>query len=177
LFFPAKYAAALAGTQTAPFVVANGVEARLIQAEVALHAGNASWLTILNTLRTNGNFTTAPDPVDPSVIDTTWTAGTGGVDNLRPLGDPGASLSGQAAVDARVTLLFQERASWLFLTGHRQGDLRRLIRQYGRTQDHVYPIGLYTAPGHGQYGVEVTVPVPPTESPNPYFTGCVDRNA
>jgi hypothetical protein len=172
LYFPSKYATALTGTHAAPFVIANGIEARLIEAEAALHAGGGSWLMALNALRTDGTFTTAPsnDPNSVGVIDTTWNAGTGGVAGLRPLTDPGSD-------SARVTVLFTERASWLFATGHRQGDLRRLIRQYGRPQDHVYPVGTYTAPGAGQYGTDVTVPVPSDEYLNPYFHGCVDRNA
>src|SRR5581483_874628 len=105
--------------------MASGVEARLIEAEAALAAGDASWLTILNRLRTDGTFTTAPHPGDPTVTDTTWGPGVGavlfpnGLPGLRPLTDPGTPA-------ARVDLLFAERAAWLFLTGHRLGDMRRL---------------------------------------------------
>ena len=91
---------------------------------------------ILNTLRTTGTFTgvdTLVARVDTTdaggtmQVDTTyrydtlWVAGTGGVAKLGPLQDPGTP-------DGRVDLLFHERAFWLYLTGHRQGDLRRLIR-------------------------------------------------
>ncbi len=38
-------------------------------------------------------------------------------------------------------LLFTERAFWLFATGHRLGDMRRLIRQYGRPAETVFPTG------------------------------------
>jgi hypothetical protein len=165
LYFPNKYAAALTGAQVAPFVVASGVEARLIQAEAVLRAGNGSWLTMLNTLRTTCTDATSCATPAP--------AGTGGVAGLPPLSDPGQS----ANDTARVNLLFRERAAWLFLDGHRQGDLRRLIRQYGQSQNHLYPVGPYTAPGVGQYGTDVTVPVPSQEYTNPYFQGCVDRNA
>ena len=44
---------------------------------------------------------------------------------LDPLPTPGNR-------DAAVDQLFSERAFWLFATGHRLGDMRRLIRQYGR---------------------------------------------
>src|SRR5437773_760711 len=40
-----------------------------------------------------------------------------------------------------VNLLFNERARWLWLTAHRLGDLRRLIRQYGRLPNTVFPTG------------------------------------
>ena len=36
-------------------------------------------------------------------------------------------------------LLFSERAFWLFATGHRLGDMRRLIRQYDRTAEQAFP--------------------------------------
>lgn len=101
-----------------------------------------------------------------------WSAGSGGVTNLAPFSDPG-SAAGQ------VDLLFRERAFWLYLTGHRQGDLRRLIRQYGRTQQHVYPVGPYPVGLVGeQYGSDVTAPIPTAErTSNPLFTGCASRGA
>src|SRR5690606_5921172 len=55
-----------------PIIMASGVEARLIEAEAALAAGDPKWLTILNSLRTSGQFTTTPDPDNPGVVDTTW---------------------------------------------------------------------------------------------------------
>jgi hypothetical protein len=138
-----------------------------------LHASDATtWLTTLNALRTDGSFTTAPssDPDSVGVIDTTWNAGTGGVGGLSPLRDPGSD-------SARVTMLFSERAYWLYLTGHRQGDLRRLIRQYHRDQSAVYPTGDYFGLGAGTYGTDVTAPIPTSENPNPLFHGCRDRDA
>ena len=44
---------------------------------------------------------------------------------LAALADPGTPA-------AREDLMFRERAFWLFGTGHRLGDMRRMIRQYGR---------------------------------------------
>jgi len=75
-----------------------------------------------------------------------------------------------------VDLLFRERAFWLFLTGHRQGDLRRLIRQYGRSQSDVYPIGLYLNTAFS-FGSDVTMPIPGSEFANPLYTGCISRGA
>jgi len=147
-----------------PFVLASGVEARLIEAEAALAANEGSWLTTLNTLRTDGTF----DPVDPGDPDTLWHAGTGGVPGLRPLADAGSA-------DANVDLLFRERAFWLFITGHRQGDMRRLIRQYHRRQENVYPTGFYQG-GLSAFGNDVTAPIPPLERLNPLFTGCINRD-
>jgi hypothetical protein len=151
-----------------PFVLASGVEARLIEAEAALQAADASWLNTLNTLRTDGTFDTQPNAQNPAQTDTLWHAGTAGVPGLAPLGDPGSA-------DARVDLLFRERAFWLFITGHRQGDLRRLIRQYHRRQEDVYPTGFYEG-GLSAYGTDVTAPIPPVERLNPQFTGCINRD-
>ena len=44
---------------------------------------------------------------------------------LGPVTDPGSSA-------ASVDLLFRERAFTLFATSHRLGDMRRMVRQYGR---------------------------------------------
>ena len=49
------------------------------------------------------------------------------VTGLTPLVDAGTDA-------ARVNQLFRERAIWLFGRGYRVGDMRRLIRQYGRTR-------------------------------------------
>jgi hypothetical protein len=163
-----------------PIIMASGVEARLIEAEAALQAGDPMWLTILNSLRTSGEFTTSPNPDDPTVVDTTWAPGEGAIlftsiggslPGLRPLEDPGTE-------DARVDLLFQERAYWLFLTGRRHADMRRLIRQYGRSEATVFPQGAYPAGPIGTYGVDVNAPAPGRELLfNPQYQGCFDRQA
>ncbi len=69
--------------------------------------------------------------------------------------------------DAQVDQLFRERAFWLFATGHRMGDLRRLLRQYDRAQADVYPTGEYFK--GAVYGDQVAFPVPQTEENNPNF--------
>jgi hypothetical protein len=134
-----------------PIPIARGVEARLIEAEAALQANKndaattgTGWLGILNTLRASA--------ITPA---------------LAPLADPGN-------FNARVDLLFRERAFWTFLTGLRQGDMRRLIRQYGRTQDTVFPTGTYW--DGSPYGTEVNLVVPLTEASNGNYKGCIDRN-
>ena len=154
LYFPQKYAAGLTGGGFAPFPVADWIEARLIRAEVALYQKDYStWLTQLNTLRE-----TARVPGDTTAMaDTTDPGSSGGTDS------------------ARVSLTFHERAMWLFLTGHRVGDLRRLARQYHRNPATIYPIGAYLAPGAGQYGTDVNAPIPAAEYANPLFHGCLDR--
>jgi hypothetical protein len=92
------------------------------------------------------------------------------VTGLAPLTDAGSA-------PARVDQLFRERAFWFFATGHRLGDLRRLIRQYGRSSDTVFPTG----PWHkgGNYGSDVNIPIPQAEQNNPNVSAntCIDRNA
>jgi hypothetical protein len=94
---------------------------------------------------------------------------TGQTTALSDTTDPGTDT-------AEVSLLFRERAFWLYLTGHRQGDLRRLIRQYSRPQAQVYPTGVYTGGGAGTYGTDVTAPIPASEDVNPLFHGCLNRD-
>jgi hypothetical protein len=87
---------------------------------------------------------------------------------LGALADPGTQVD-------REALHFRERAFWLFATGHRHGDLRRLIRQYGRNPEAVFPTGAYK--NQGLYGTDVTMTLPVTERINPNYHGCLDRNA
>lgn len=133
-------------SQTSPFPLVTGIEARLIEAESALpsNGGAGNWLTVLNALRER-----------IGLADTT---------------DPGASR-------AQVDLLFRERAFWLFASGHRLGDLRRLMAQYGRTAGEVFPNGRYFQFANGAYltyGNVTSIPIDPNaESANPKFHGCL----
>jgi hypothetical protein len=76
--------------------------------------------------------------------------------------------------DAAVTLFFREKAFWQFGRGFRLGDLRRQIRQYGRTQDNVFPVGAFFK--GGTYGTDLNLPMSDVELTNPNFHGCLDRN-
>jgi hypothetical protein len=125
-----------------PLPLADGKEARLIEAEAQLNSGG-DWLGTLNALRAM-------------------------VTGLAPLSDPGTQTG-------RVDLLFRERAFWLFGTGHRLGDMRRLVRQYGRPVSAVFPTGEY--PKGGQYGPDVNFPVSQSEENNPKFHACLNRDA
>lgn len=155
--------------------VATGVEARLIEAEAAL-VGNdvTTWLTTLNTLRATTSLFTKVFPAPFPAVN----AATGllpGFNLLNPLTDPGDQAS-------RVDLMFRERAFWLYLTGHRLSDMRRLVRQYNRTIDATFPGGggvAYVVDGNpkgGNFGNDVNLPIPFDETNNPKFTACIDRN-
>ncbi|MDT8368258.1 MAG: hypothetical protein RQ745_03565 [Longimicrobiales bacterium] len=120
-----------------PIAVATGVEARLIEAEAALNAGDVSgMLTILNDMR--ADVANLMDVITDGIVQATTT--------LDPLTDPGTAA-------ARVDMLFKERAYWLHLTGRRMPDLRRLVNQYGRAAESVYPTGNYFK--GGVYGTDV----------------------
>jgi hypothetical protein len=71
---------------------------------------------------------------------------------------------------ARQDELFRERGFWLYLTSHRLGDLRRLMRDYGRPMEEVYPSGAYHT--EGQYNDDNSFPVPSDELNNPLFQSC-----
>lgn len=134
----------------APVELASGIEARVIEAEAAYQenpsdVSAAGWLGILNELRA-----TAITPALP------------------PLDDPGDNVG-------REDLIFRERAFWLYATGHRHGDLRRLVRQYDRDVESVFPTGLTV---HGiPYGQDVNIAPPERQETNPNYTGCLDREA
>jgi hypothetical protein len=88
--------------------------------------------------------------------------------SLPALADPGSA-------NARVDLFFRERAFWLFARGNRLADLRRLVRQYGRPVESVFPTGQYFKGGL-TYGPGVNLPIPRTETNNPKVKDCLDRN-
>jgi hypothetical protein len=133
--------------------IVKGVEARMIEAEAAYKAGNyALMVQKLNQARTEGGVAGVP----------------------ATLTDP--ALTGTDA--DRVSLIFRERALWMFSTGHRVGDMRRLIRQYARPAESVFPTG----PWHkgNNYGPNVNFPVPQAEANNPNVPvaqTCTDRTA
>lgn len=141
-------------SQSAPATLADGIEARLIEAEALLNrtsggsqADRDAMFAALNQLRATGLSTAIPAL-------------------------PAAPTTQAAAVD----MLFKERAYWLWLTGHRLGDMRRLIRQYGRTAATVFPTGgMLYRPGNN-YGTDVNMVIPIRERNNPKFQGCLDRN-
>jgi starch-binding outer membrane protein, SusD/RagB family len=89
------------------------------------------------------------------------------VPGLAPLSDPGTPA-------ARVNLLFYERAFWLYLTSHRLGDMRRLVRQYGRAVNTVYPIGISI--NNIPYGTDTQFQISELERNNPNFHGCLNLN-
>lgn len=90
------------------------------------------------------------------------------------VGLPPLDMTGMSPTQLRDTH-FTERAFWLFSTGHRQGDLRRLVRVYGQSPSDTFPWGPYFK--GGEYSTDVTFPVPQSESNNPNYQGCLDRNA
>jgi hypothetical protein len=155
--------------QETPVDVANGIDARLIEAEAAFLSGNygtatTGTLAILNALRasaqTLGTVTVAANA-------------------LPALTDPGTD-------SARVAQLFREKAFWTFSRGQRLGDLRRLAREapYSKKnggtgwfdETNTFPTGVHYR--GGTYGTDVNLPVPKDEeNNNPNFHGCIDRNA
>jgi hypothetical protein len=135
-----------------PIPMVSGIDARLIEAEAKLNASDiAGMMTILNALRA------APPRIgiyQPAAM---------------------TALAAPATLTDATTLFFQEKAYWTFGRGQRLGDLRRLVRQYARTQDKVFPVGEHYK--GGVYGSDVNLPVPDAERVNPQFKGCLDRSA
>ncbi len=149
--YPLKFSAG-----TIPAIpLADYVESRLIVAEAALHAGDVvAWADTLNALRA-----TAITPAMPPLTSDSTT---------------GASAAMQ------IDVMFRERAFWTYGTGKRLGDLRRLIRQYGRDQATVFPTGPYVNGSptlFTTYGTDVNFPLFSAERANPKFHGCLNRSA
>ena len=85
------------------------------------------------------------------------------VSALTPLTDPGSAV-------ARENLLFRERAFWFWGTAHRLGDLRRLVKDYKRGAETVYPTGPYFK--GGAYGKDLVLIPAQAEKNNVDFQGC-----
>ncbi len=150
--------------------LATGLEARLINAEAALsRSDTVGFMVQLNGLRA------APPAYILAGVQNTTVPG----DQPRPV-DPMVALTTPASPAAAIDLLFSERARWLWATGHRLNDLRRLVRAvgvrggYGRAENTVFPNGLYFKNGL-VYGTDVNYPIPLDETNNPNFTQCLDR--
>ncbi len=142
----------ISAQRTDPVPLASGIDARLIEAEAKLNAGDfAGMTTILNALRTSGQQ----------------------IGNLKVAAMP--ALATPSTKDSSITLFFREKAFWTFGRGQRLADDRRQVRQYGRTQDQVFPVGSFFKGSN--YGTDVNFPVTDNEKTNPNFKGCTDRNA
>lgn len=93
---------------------------------------------------------------------------------LAALADPGTPA-------ARVRQFFDERARWMYGTGQRLGELRRIVRQYNAaipgefTVARVFPTGTYFRPGttgqreDGVYGNQVNLLMVFDEENNPNY--------
>ncbi len=139
--------------RTDPVPLVSGIDARLIEAEAKLNANDiAGMMTILNALRTSAQKLGNLSVPAMAAIATT-----------------------PATKDDAVTLFFREKAFWTFGRGQRLSDDRRQVRQYGRTQDQVFPVGAFFK--GASYGTDVNFPVTDNEKTNPNFKGCIDRKA
>jgi hypothetical protein len=135
-------------SRDADIPLATGYEALYIRAEAALQEGDAAaMVSLVNQARA-----------------------AQGLDAL-----PAAELNAGMSREQLVDVLFAERAYAMWLTAHRLGDMRRLIRQYGRTEDQVFPTG--ETPYNTTYGDAVVFDIPQAEQNNPNFTGCLDTSA
>ena len=87
------------------------------------------------------------------------------------VGLPDLDFSGLTG-DALMLAHMAERAFWLYSTGHRHGDLRRLVDVYGMQPSDVFPWGAYFK--GGEYSTNLKFPVPQSEANNPNYVGCLD---
>ncbi len=156
-YYPTKF-----GVPSVSVPLATGLEARLVEAEAALQTNDvATWAADLNALRA--------DSADTKVM----------FQNLLP-----ADSTTTAPAAEQVDVMFRERGFWLYGIGTRLGDMRRLIRQYGRDQSTVFPVGPYPNASNPKlpsplqnYGTDVSLTLPTPAGgftdPNPAYKGCL----
>lgn len=130
---------------------ADGIHALMIRAEAQLNNADGAPDAWLNTLNEARRTIGLTDTTDPG----DW--------------------------DARVDLLFRERAFWFYLTGTRLGDMRRMVRQYGRSPYDVYPSGIYSQQtslggSYSQYGEAYVFSPPENEFMNYQYSGCINKH-
>jgi len=148
-----------------PTPIVSGLDARLIEAEAKLNASDiAGMMTILNSLRSS----------PPTIANFSGVGSTPG-NSIAVVPTGLGQLSTPATKDAATTLFFREKAFWTFARGQRLSDLRRQVRQYGRTADAVFPTGTFFKTG-AAYGGDVNLPITTDELNNPEFSSCTDRN-
>ena len=138
--------------RTTSGIVADGTEAQLIQLEARLQGGTQA---------------------DRDAV-------FAGLNTLRATNAPAiGAMSGSAPTTqaAAVDQLFAERAYWTWLTGHRLGDMRRLVRNYGRDAESVFPTGTLQSPLVGSFGTATSIVIPFNEKNNGNFSGCLDTKA
>jgi starch-binding outer membrane protein, SusD/RagB family len=126
---------------TSPFVVANYTEAQLIVAEGKIFAGNYAG--------------------GKAILD-----GLRGTVGLGPLPDSSA-----AGPKAEIQQLLTERAFWMYVTGHRLGDWRRVLRPPYSAPPYSFVINDVYA-GGTQLSTTLELPTPQTVNPNPNYVPC-----
>lgn len=146
-------------TDASAVALMTGLQARLYQAEALNRADRfGEALAILNALR-----------AAPPGYGRTLAA-------MPALADPGTA-------NGRRDLIFREKGFWLFGMGHRYPDMRRMMRQYGMTQNEVFPNGTWQINRSPGYSTDVVFRTPTAESFNPLqpvdpngAPTCIDRN-
>lgn len=153
------------GSRNADMVLADGIEAQLIRAEADIMDGSyGAAEQKLNDLRQD--------------VQSLMTARYGNpLQNSYGFSDPAVVHGEDATLSdldlpenqaGAIDVLFKERAFWLFNTGHRLADLRRLARApYNRNPATIFPSGNYFQ--GSQYGSDVNFWIPFDETNNPNF--------
>ena len=138
--------------RSAPVPLVTGIDARLIEAETKLKAGDiAGMMTIMNALRTS--------PQKLGKLDVAAMA----------------ALPVPASQDAAVSLFFGESV----LDVRPRTAARRPASPDSAIWAHAGPgvPGRQLLQESGVYGTDVNLPVTDNEVTNPNFHGCIDRNA
>ena len=171
----------------APVTLASGAEARMIEAEAALRKGDIpGFIAAHNAVRAAnttynqcyplavqlGPCINPTAPLKTLTLLPPATAADSATMQQEP-GQGGPTTPGSPSQIARENFQFKERAFYLYLTSHRLGDMRREVRQIGRSVNTVFPTGRFvrTAANRPSYGTDVAFPVPFDEQNNSKYIG------
>jgi starch-binding outer membrane protein, SusD/RagB family len=130
--------------------LASYTEAQLMVAEGDIFAGNyAGALTIMQALRAGSGLD--------------WTSSDTAETNLHNLGGGTAK--------QQMQQLLSERAYWMWVTGHRLGDWRRMLRAPYNAAPFSFATGDVYPTGGGLFNI-LEFPTPLLTNPNPNYKAC-----
>ena len=166
------------GTNGIPWRTAPDVRAPFARGTGTAQDGTATWYA-QGKFADRGDDVVLASGIEAELIRTEAALAAGEADWLARLNALRATtglpaLTAPADAEGRVRLLFAERARWLWLTAHRLGDLRRLVRVYRLDAARVYPVGV-AENRTGPYGSDLSFPLPADEQNNPSFATCDTR--
>jgi len=159
-----------------PFRSANDPRVPYVLSDQPANNGNPVFYNQLKYPTATTNFTVADYTeaqlilAEGDIFNGNYAAGKTIMDNLRStVGLP--PLAAAVGDKNQILQVLSERAFWMYVTGHRLGDMRRVLRApynaapYSFVQDDVYGTGAGLSP-------TLEFPTPQLTNPNPNYVAC-----